>query len=179
MLKSTPLTAALAALVLALPQRTEAFYLPGVAPYEYKDSEKIDLKVNKLSSTKTSLPFEYYHLPFCEPDTVVNSNENLGEILRGDRIESSLYELSMKHDEYCKLLCPAADYSHEEIGVFAERIMEEYRVNMIIDNLPAATKFLDMDQNTVYSLGFPLGFVGDLQVGVSALAVMWPPRRAR
>ena len=49
----------------------------------------------------------------------------------------------------------------------------------IIDNLPAATKFLDMDQNTVYSLGFPLGFVGDLQVGVSALAVMWPPRRAR
>ena len=41
MLKSTPLTAALAALVLALPQRTEAFYLPGVAPYEYKDSEKV------------------------------------------------------------------------------------------------------------------------------------------
>ena len=38
---------------------------------------------------------------------MVNSNENLGEILRGDRIESSLYELSMKHDEYCKLLCPA------------------------------------------------------------------------
>ena len=30
-----------AALVLALPQRTEAFYLPGVAPYEYKDSEKV------------------------------------------------------------------------------------------------------------------------------------------
>ena len=35
------LTAPLAALVLALPQRTEAFYLPGVAPYEYKDSEKV------------------------------------------------------------------------------------------------------------------------------------------
>ena len=36
------LTAALASLVvLALPQRTEAFYLPGVAPYEYKDSEKV------------------------------------------------------------------------------------------------------------------------------------------
>ena len=34
----------------------------------------------------------------------------------------------------------------------------------IIDNLPAATKFLDMDQNTVYSLGFPLGFVGSADV---------------
>lgn len=48
----------------------------------------------------------------------------------------------------------------------------------IIDNLPAATKFLDMDQNTVYSLGFPLGFVGNLQVGVNALAVMCPSVRA-
>ena len=34
----------------------------------------------------------------------------------------------------------------------------------IIDNLPAATKFLDIDQNTVYSLGFPLGFVGTAEV---------------
>lgn len=33
----------------------------------------------------------------------------------------------------------------------------------IIDNLPAATKFLDIDQNTVYSLGFPLGFVGSAE----------------
>eukprot|EP01043_Picozoa_sp_COSAG02_P070657 COSAG02_NODE_12603_length_1520_cov_2.269529_4_plen_104_part_00 len=31
---------------------------------------QIYLKVNKLSSTKTSLPYEYYHLPFCKPDTV-------------------------------------------------------------------------------------------------------------
>ena len=38
----------------------------------------------------------------------------------------------------------------------------------IIDNLPAATKFLDMDQNTVYSLGFPLGFVGTAEVSSMA-----------
>ena len=30
--------------------------------------------------------------------------------------------------------------------------------------MPAATKFLDIDQNTVYSLGFPLGFVGTTEV---------------
>jgi hypothetical protein len=41
---------------------------------------------------------------------VENYAENLGEILRGDRIESSLYDLQMKHDEYCKVLCPVADY---------------------------------------------------------------------
>lgn len=28
------------------------------------------MKVNKLSSSKTSLPYEYYSLPFCKPDKV-------------------------------------------------------------------------------------------------------------
>lgn len=42
---------------------------------------------------------------------VENYAENLGEILRGDRIESSSYELAMKHDEYCKVLCPSRDYT--------------------------------------------------------------------
>jgi hypothetical protein len=41
---------------------------------------------------------------------------------------------------------------------------ECYAVFRIVDNLPAATKFLDMEQNTVYSLGFPLGFIGSTEV---------------
>ena len=37
-------------------------------------------------------------------------------------------------------------------------------VSRIVDNLQAATNFLDMEQNTVYSLGFPLGFIGSAEV---------------
>ena len=44
------------------------------------------MKVNKLSSTRTQLPFEYYSLPYCRPHKVAHSLENLGEVLRGDRI---------------------------------------------------------------------------------------------
>lgn len=61
----------------------------------------MNIKVNKLSSSKTQLPYEYYSLPYCRPDTIVNSAENLGEILRGDRIENSVYtvrSLSSSHD---------------------------------------------------------------------------------
>ena len=47
------------------------------------------VKVNKLTSTKTQLPYSYYSLPFCKPDTIVDSAENLGEVLRGDGIENS------------------------------------------------------------------------------------------
>lgn len=50
------------------------------------------MKVNKLSSVKTQLPYDYYSLDYCKPSSgIVNSAENLGEVLRGDRIENSPY----------------------------------------------------------------------------------------
>jgi hypothetical protein len=52
------------------------------------------VKVNKLTSIKTQLPYTYYSLPFCKPATIVDSAENLGEVLRGDRIENSPYLVS-------------------------------------------------------------------------------------
>ena len=53
------------------------------------------VKVNKLTSIKTQLPYTYYSLPFCKPNTIVDSAENLGEVLRGDRIENSPYAVSI------------------------------------------------------------------------------------
>jgi transmembrane 9 superfamily member 2/4 len=52
------------------------------------------VKVNKLTSIKTQLPYSYYSLPYCKPDVIVDSAENLGEVLRGDRIENSPYVVS-------------------------------------------------------------------------------------
>jgi hypothetical protein len=43
-------------------------------------------------SAKSALPIEYYSLPFCRPAKIVSSAENLGEVLRGDRIYNSLYQ---------------------------------------------------------------------------------------
>ena len=53
----------------------------------------LKVKVNKLTSTKTQLPYSYYSLPYCRPEKIVDSAENLGEVLRGDRIENSAYEV--------------------------------------------------------------------------------------
>ena len=54
--------------------------------------EQFSLKVNKLMSVK-NLPYEFYSLPYCQPDKVISSAENLGEVLRGDRIDNSLYSV--------------------------------------------------------------------------------------
>ena len=49
--------------------------------------------MNKLSSAKTQLPYEYYSLPYCRPARIISSAENLGEVLRGDRIVNSKYQV--------------------------------------------------------------------------------------
>jgi hypothetical protein len=61
-----------------------------VAPREYKSGEKVELKVNKLTSVHTQLPYDYYSHKFCKPHGGVKTTaENLGEFLSGDRIENS------------------------------------------------------------------------------------------
>jgi transmembrane 9 superfamily protein 2/4 len=64
----------------------------------------VNFKVNKISSTKTALPFEYYSLPFCRPDPIINSAENLGEVLRGDRILNSLYQVRVQSKVCCVIV---------------------------------------------------------------------------
>ena len=66
--------------------------------------DPLAVKVSQLSSTKTQLPYSYYSLPFCRPDAVVDSAENLGELLRGDRIENTPYVVSIHPPRL--LLCP-------------------------------------------------------------------------
>ena len=56
---------AAAALLLLLAAPAAAFYLPGVAPKSFLDGDPVALKVDKLTSVKSQLPFSYYHLPFC------------------------------------------------------------------------------------------------------------------
>ena len=139
-------------------RRADVFYLPGVAPRNFAQGEKVELKVNKLTSTRTHLPFDYYSQKFCKPvDGIKMAAENLGEFLTGDRIENSPYELKMLTDEYCKLLCQVT-LGTREAASLRRMVNEEYHHNWIIDNLPAAS-VIDNDQyiTTSYSRGFPVG----------------------
>jgi len=87
---------ALLALVLVCAcASVSAFYLPGVVPQQFQEGQPVTLKVNKLDSIKTQLPFDYYSLNFCPPDKLKPENENLGEILSGDVIENSVYEVRL------------------------------------------------------------------------------------
>lgn len=151
--------------------------IPGVNPRDYQDGESIEVKIIPLDSVKTQLPYDFYSLPFCQPDVIGATNEHLGEILSGDKIENSLYEVNMKVPEDCKVVCQRT-YTDTELQHFADKVEEDYRVNWLLDNLPAATKYFteSVEQGSDerrydfhYERGFPLGFVappdGNLRPG--------------
>lgn len=143
--------------LLLLLAEVNAFYLPGVAPTEYLDGNRVELKVNKLTSVKTQLPYRYYVLPYCPPKEIHVSAENLGEILMGDSIENSLYDVRMKANVSCALLCDRT-LGEEEKAVFKRMIDHEYQVNWLVDNLPAAMKYQKTSTGAMsYTNGFPVG----------------------
>ncbi|MFS7974458.1 putative nonaspanin (TM9SF) [Helianthus anomalus] len=141
---------------------SQSFYLPGVAPRDFQRGDALQVKVNKLSSTKTQLPYDYYYLNYCKPKHIQNSAENLGEVLRGDRIENSVYMFNMREELPCKVGCKVK-LDAQSAKNFKEKIDDEYRVNMILDNLPVAVlrQRRDGGQSTTYEHGFRVGFKGN------------------
>merc|ERR1719295_295854 len=89
----------------------DGFYVPGVAPQDFSVGDSIEVRAIKMTSSKTQLPFEYYSLPFCQPKSgsVEYKSQNLGEILRGDRITNTAYNLEMDKGVKCKVLCSSSD----------------------------------------------------------------------
>lgn len=115
------------------------FYLPGVAPHEYNIDDSVKAKVEKLASSKTQIPYEFYTLPFCTPkEGVRQEGENLGEILFGDRTEPAPYEFNLATKVHCKPLC-VSKFEGANLKKLSSIIEDDYYVQMTIDDLPVAS----------------------------------------
>lgn len=91
---------------------------------------------------------------FQPRDGIHDAAENLGEYLTGEDIKNSPYTVSVLQDSQCNVVCRATLETADQ-DLYERRIKEEYWVNWILDNLPAA--YLGRE-STWYSLGFPLGY---------------------
>ena len=139
----------------------------GYSIKSYADDEPIPLYVNKVYSDNTQLQYAYYDLPFVCPATgkahagVPSGRRlslNLGEVLRGDRIITSDYDLVMNQDKECQYLC---SHTTDRAGIRrAQQLVEDgYVAEWIVDNLPGATSFVTVDKTQkYYAAGFKMGY---------------------
>lgn len=132
-----------------------------IAPkHYYSHGDKVDLLVNKVESDATQLPYSYKDLPFVCPQERPLSL-SLGEILRGDRLWVSKYDLKFGHDAPCQRLCNV-DAKERILSRTDWLIRNGYVVHWSVEGLPGATTFLSPHKNNkYYAAGFPLGFVKD------------------
>lgn len=145
---------------------TTAFYLPGSAPRDYLEGEKIDVFVNTLtpmlnSKLKSLISYDYYdsRFHFCSPEGGPERQpESLGSILFGDRILSSPYEIRMLENSTCQKLCQAS-VPKEDAVFINERIREDYGLNLLIDGLPSSEMRRDSKTGETFldAQGFNLG----------------------
>lgn len=81
-------------LLLLLPLCT-AFYLPGLAPTNFKAGDEVYVYANTIQSSITDLPFDFYHpkFHFPKPEHEEREDENLGSALLGDRYVKTMFKV--------------------------------------------------------------------------------------
>jgi transmembrane 9 superfamily protein 2/4 len=120
----------------------------------------VKLKVNKVTSTKTLIPLDYYALPFCVPHGGSEmESKNVGSLLAGDHIQSSPYHLRMKKDMYCEQLC-ISDLGRSQLldsapNDIVKAIQQSYQNNWVVDDLPSAGILGGAEQSGIR--GVPIG----------------------
>jgi transmembrane 9 superfamily protein 2/4 len=135
----------------------------------WRDGDSIPLFVNKVYSDNTQIQYAFSELPFvCPPSgrqrhgtgLISGSNValNLGEVLRGDRIMVSDYELEMGKDDEAHYLC-SQTVDRAGLKKAVEVVKNGYVAEWIVDNLPGATSFVTVDKSRkYYASGFKMGY---------------------
>jgi transmembrane 9 superfamily member 2/4 len=150
-------------------QRTpNADTVTGWSIKSFNDGEIIPLFYNKIFSDQSELQYAFSDLPFvCKPSgrrhggyltSGTSMALNLGEVLRGDRIVVSDYELVMGEEQDIRYLC-SVQVDAKGLERARQLIRDQYVSEWIVDNLPGATSFVSTDGSSkYYAAGFKLGF---------------------
>jgi hypothetical protein len=105
------------------------------AHHPFKEGESVPVFVNKVGPYfNPHETYHYYSLPVCRPDEIKHRPLTLGEVLDGDRMAYSLYDIRFKKSEAKKTLCQVT-LETEDIEKLKQAIRELYYFEFNIDNL--------------------------------------------
>ncbi|KAM1116184.1 hypothetical protein TB2_006614 [Malus domestica] len=104
--------------------------------HSYNVGDHVPLFVNKVGPLNNpSETYHYYDLPFCYPDPVIQKKESIGEVLNGDRLANSLYQLNFRQYKAGESLCQKK-LKVVDIVKFRNVISNEFYFQMYYDDLP-------------------------------------------
>jgi hypothetical protein len=105
--------------------------------HKFQQGEKIILWANKVgpfeSPTET---YQYFDLPFCQPKTKDNKPLTLGEVVDGNRIVATQYDIAFRQDTSVTTLCKR-QLSSDDLAAFRKAVSKNYYFQFLFDDLPA------------------------------------------
>uniref|UniRef100_A0A8D0AC93 Transmembrane 9 superfamily member n=1 Tax=Sander lucioperca TaxID=283035 RepID=A0A8D0AC93_SANLU len=142
-----------------------AFYLPGLAPVSFCEDGKggedcqtvIQLFVNRLDSVESVLPYEYDVFDFCKDAKESRPSENLGQVLFGERIESSPYKVDFIYAVCTKSYKKGNQEDVTKLDFLKMGMQLNYQHHWIIDNMPVTWCYDVEDGQKYCNPGFPIG----------------------
>lgn len=103
---------------------------------KYEPNQNVVLFVNKVGPYyNPHETYHYYELPVCTPPRIEHKSLTLGEILDGDRMASSLYEIKFRKDVKEKLLC-RLKLTPKDVHKLKDTIEDLYYFEFVIDDIP-------------------------------------------
>lgn len=110
--------------------------LLGARDHRYKDGDHVPLFANKVGPFHNpSETYQYYDMPFCSPTDVKHKSEDLGEVLEGDRMVTTLYNVTFKTNKTSERLC-SMKLNPKDISKFKTAVEQDYYFQMFFDDLP-------------------------------------------
>uniref|UniRef100_A0AAX7SZ69 Transmembrane 9 superfamily member n=1 Tax=Astatotilapia calliptera TaxID=8154 RepID=A0AAX7SZ69_ASTCA len=102
----------------------------------YKIGDNVTLYVNKVGPYHNPQEtYHYYTLPVCRPEKVHHKSLSLGEVLDGDRMAESLYNIRFKKNVEKTILCQLT-LSEKQVDELREAIEELYYFEFVLDDIP-------------------------------------------
>jgi len=102
----------------------------------YQRGDKVEVFVNKVGPYfNPHETYHYYSLPVCRPEKIQHKSLTLGEVLDGDRMAYSMYEINFLKDVENKLLCKV-HLQNKELQQLKDAVEELYYSELVVDELP-------------------------------------------
>jgi len=115
--------------------------LAGCVQGVFELDQELQVSMNKVwpfsNPTET---YKYYDLPFCQPAVVMPHFMTLGQVLRGDRLVNSLYNMHFKRAVPRTVVCNKS-LTEKELQQFKDAIDANYMFELFVGDFPIDRPF--------------------------------------
>ncbi|XP_007065454.3 transmembrane 9 superfamily member 1 [Chelonia mydas] len=110
--------------------------LPGSSETRYQPGDPVVLYVNKVGPYHNPQEtYHYYQLPVCSPEKIQHKSLSLGEVLDGDRMAESMYQIRFRESVEKTVLC-VKTLTLDQVERLRQAIEELYYFEFVVDDIP-------------------------------------------